>query len=224
MSKLSSAHPRPWELLPNPYGFPSLADQVQQVTPIRGSRLAGAPKLPRRSSPVGRDSLGIGFSVGDLVLTSLGGVGRVAEVLEVPLDGSNGKPHLSGTPLLLDRRSQQLFQFQQKVTRVNSSRFDTQLYLYPVDMGWQGIHLGLMEFDLNSYFHSAKLPSSFTGVRLQSFKVKARILEPGGKTATFPQYQITAYGGLPQDAALLQAYYDALELPVLRDQTIVIDL
>lgn len=224
MSNLPSAHPRPWELLPNPYGFPSLTDQIQQVTPIRGMNLAAGQKLPRRSSSVGRDSLGIGFSVGDFVLTSVGGIGRVAEVLDVSLDGSNRKPHFSGTPLLLDQRSQQLFQFQQKVTRVNSSRFDEQLYLYPVDMGWQGIHLGLMEFDLNGLFYSAKLPANFIGVRLQSFKVKVRALEAGAKPSTLPQYQVTAYGSLPQDAALLQAYHDAMELPVLRDRTLVIDL
>lgn len=229
MSSLSSPHPRPWELLPNPYGFPSLADQVQQVEPLRGSNLAGAPKLPRRSSQVGRDSLGIGFSVGDLVLTSLGGIGRAAEVLEVSLDGTNRKPHLSGTPLLLDQRSQQLFHFEREMTRIggsssSSSRFHDRLHLYPVDMGWRGIHLGLIEIDVRSYFYSAQLPANFIGVQLQSFKVKARVLEAGAKPATFRQYQITAYSGLPQDAALIQAYYDALELPRLRDQAFTIDL
>jgi len=227
MSNLSSAHPRPWELLPNPYGFPSLADQVQQVAPLRGSGLAGAPKLPRRSSPVGRDSLGIGFSVGELVLTSLGGVGRAAEVLEISLDGTNRKPHLSGAPFLLDQRSQQLFRFETKMTRIgssNDSRFRYELMLYPVDMGWQGIHLGLIEIDVSSRFYGAKLPTNFIGVQLQSFKVKARVLQGDCKPATFRQYQITAYGGLPQDPALLQAYYDALELPILRDQAFTIDL
>lgn len=229
------SNPQPWEDLPNPFGFLPLSEQVRQVAPSIPRQVPGGPKRKRRTSQVGRDSFGIGFSVGDFLISSMGGHAEIVRVEEIVLDGMDGTPHLTGPAMLLDQGAGQLFRFRINYGTIQGNlgagyvraSGQNELNLMPVDMGWLGAHLGLIEVEWNRHQYGGVSgpPVGFTLVGLQSFKIKAQKLhDPRSKAVSLTQDRLTAYEQLPTDSALLESYLAALPLPLLLDRSFNIPL
>lgn len=218
MNNSGQSNPRPWEDLPNSWGFESLAEQLANVRPLGG---ASGPK--RRTSTVGRDRLGIGFKPGDLLIAAIADGTEVVEVKDIVLDDTAGKPHLVGYNLMLDQQSGQIYKFRLHYGSYGSA---ATLQLDPVDMGWLGIHLGLVELDSHRYFYSssAHLPQGFVVVGLQALKARCQRIDGQGKAISLSQDKLTAYQGLPVDRQILRAYHEARILPVIPDQRLEIQL
>lgn len=198
---------RPWEHIPNPFGFPTLSEQAQQVfyappTFVRHFQNTQQQKYPQRTAPLGRDWLGRGFRKGDTLLATVSGESEFVVVDEVFLDDPKGQPYKAGHSLLvLDTGRREVFSYSYDW---NSRDFT----LYPVDGDWLGIHLGL--------FTRGETPkgldSNFVELELQGFRVRCKPLAGDGKKRSLTQAQVTVLNEVP-DRELLENYLAAIRLP-----------
>lgn len=190
---------RPWEGLPNPFGFPPLSEAAKSVYQYPSSLLnslgyvsnAGkkpSKSRPQRSSSVGRDWLGTGFQRGDLLLVASGNTLSVFKADEIFLDDASGAPYLHRSGgLVIHKPTGDIFQANKDWTGGSGK-----IILTPVDPTWIGTNLGLVAMgrDVNG------LSDDFELLGFQSFKVRAEPFGDSNNTAkrSFPQEHVTVYG------------------------------
>lgn len=214
--------PKPWDDLPNPLGFPDFGEAAKSIhyqpvavnvfgkyTPKAGSKLPA-----RRTAIIGRDWLGVGFEIGDLLLIQSAGNVSVFEVDGIVLDEEDGTPYLdySGS-LVRNRNTGEVFATKQTLGRPSGQNFQKAINLYPLDYSWLGIHLGIVSLG------GATMPglsNDYERVALQSFRVRVKPIDTaiGTKKRYFPQSAVTVYGNA-MDRATLESYMAAKELPLL---------
>lgn len=203
---------KPWERLPNPFGFPTLVALASHALPYPYS---GRPAKPvARTSPVGRDMLGVGFNLGDpLLVRSKDGELKRVVADKILLDYSNGTPlHISpdeicenNSSLLLLHRPSGAFYAPKDVWRTG--------YLQEVDSSWISNGLGLVNLGNIGRLH--EVFEDFDYFNFQSFQVRVRP-EDGGRPVYYHQRQITVPG--VTDPQLIQAYLEAQKIPLIGPQ------
>lgn len=191
MNSAPSFNPdRPWESLPNPFCFATLAEVAKSVHqhPRYDPNAPSTPQV-QRSSPVGRDWLGAGFQAGDLVLASSGGTSSIFEVDEIFLDDSEGSPYIERTNnLVINRDTLEVFHAKEIRRDPNYNRI-----LTPVDPTWIGTHMGLVRTNNRNHWH---LGHQFETLVYQSLRVRAKPFGAKGspKKRSFAQKHLTVYG------------------------------
>ena len=169
---------RPWEHIPNPFGFPTIGEQLKSVhgapSPSTSTQTPFSGLVPysssnsARTSSAGVDRIGLGFSKGDLLLAN----SEIYVADEVVLDDR------TGTPYALHWRSPLYHEF---VVEVSSSKIFNRSFskgasfLQEVDPDWVPPFLGLVLDDYD--YHTT--PVGFITVVPQGFRVRARLLSDG---------------------------------------------
>lgn len=214
--------PKPWDDLPNPFGFPTFGEAAKGIhyqpvavnvfgkyTPKAGSKLPA-----RRTAIVGRDWLGVGFEVGDLLLAQSAGNQSIFEADKIVLDEEDGTPYLDfNGNLVRNRNTGEIFSTKQALRRPSGQDFQTSIELHPIDYSWLGVHLGIVSLG------GATMPGlshDYERVALQSFRVRVKPIDAsdGSRKRNFPQSSVTVYGN-SMDRATLENYMAAKELPLM---------
>lgn len=198
--------------IPNPFGFMPLYEQINHIYPMPAPNYSDAkPKgVHRRTAPIGRDWLGVGFQKGDIILGSVGT--RILEVDELFLDDSHGNPYSSRTNLMLEKSSGRVFG---RIYSWDHSYQKRSTLLQAVDMSWIGTHLGLLGSPADPQYGD-----NFIDLSFQTFRVRAKALATGqgnsGSKRSLMQHQITVLG---QDAGreLLAMRLESQDPPLIGD-------
>lgn len=197
---------RPWEGIPNPFGFPTIGEQLldihtatsklrpsQQVAINDGSLHILRSPRSQRTAPRGTDKLGVSFEGGDLLL--VGGEVYVAD--EIVLDDSEGYPYEAhyNSPL------RQEFMLEHNSSRIFSQTFSGgRFLLQEIDLDWVPPFLGLIIYTEIP----RELPVNFSILRPQSFRVRCKRLDGIGGKKSFRQDQVSALStGLSPDLCRL---------------------
>lgn len=201
---------RPWEDLPNPYRFPPLWEQAQNIYTAPPDIYRQPRGVFQRTSPVGRDWLGVGFQKGDILLANVKNENELFEVDEIFLDDSRGQPYSRGGNLAVEKSSNEIFLvgFQRQPGPGVYRSFTT---LQRIDRDWIGTHLGVVVYDGTP----GGLDASFAEIRLQTFRVRCKPLG-GGKKRNLSQDQITVFGQ-DLDRNLLEPYLASRAIPFIGD-------
>lgn len=209
------ADKRPWLNLPNPFGFMPLYDQINHIYPIPNvSYSSSKPKgLRRRTVPVGKDWLGVGFQKGDIVLGTVSGSNELLVVDEIFLDDGSGRPYSSHTNLVLQKSSGRLLY---AGLQWDPSYRTSTPELQEVEMSWIGNHLSLL--GENGTPHG--LNDDFIGLSFQHFRVRCAPLVKSswGSNAkrSLAQHQVTVIGQ-DTDRNLLELRLACGEIPRIGD-------
>lgn len=204
---------KPWLDIPNPFGFMPLYEQINHIYPMPAPNYSGAkPKgVHRRTAPIGRDWLGVGFQKGDLILGSVRNTNELLEVDEIFLDDGRGNPYSdSHTNLVLQKSTGRVLRFSREW---NSSKNTTTVRLQPVDMSWIGNHLGLLGSD-----NAKNLGDDFIDLSFQTFRVRAKALVTrswdSGAKRSLTQHQVTVLGQ-DADRGLIDLRLACDEIPLI---------
>lgn len=209
------ADEKPWLNLPNPFGFMPLYDQINHIYPIpKVNYSSSKPKgLRRRTVPVGKDWLGVGFQKGDIVLGTVRGSNELLVVDEIFLDDGSGRPYSSHTNLVLQKSSGRLLY---AGLQWDPSYTTSAPELQEVEMSWIGNHLSL----LGSYNPAHGLDDDFIAISLQTFRVRCAPLAKSewGSNAkrSLTQNQITVLDQAV-NRELLELRLSCREIPLLGD-------
>lgn len=175
-----------------------------------------------KSSPVGRDWLGVGFQKGDLVIGSSSESGEVYIVENAVLTGSFNMPHRNfrGENLLLRQGSDELYQFDPR----EFNHDPNQGYSYSlqrIDPEWIGTGLSLFtDTPRGSSRHIA--PAGFERVYFQRSKARVKPLLGGGRMKSISHGQFTVLGDHLTDPDLLRAYREGANYQFLPQLDITI--
>lgn len=209
-SGVGSNGERPWEGLPNPFGFPTLAEAAKDIRSFDSRSIHSSSSLAhQRTSTVGRDWMGVGFQQGDLVLASTSQTLAIFEVDTIFLDDSVGRPYMydASGGLVVHEATGEILSAQYRSGKTE---------LYPVDPTWLGTHLGLVS--LVNQLPPRELGDDFKKIAFQSYRVRVK---PVGQTAdakkrNFPQEHITAFGNqMSRDT--VERLIDSRKIPVLKN-------
>lgn len=207
------ADKQPWLDIPNPFGFTPLYDQINHIYPLTSPNYSGAKsKVHRRTAPVGRDWLGVGFQKGDIILGSVGKTNELLEVDEIFLDDGRGNPYGSWTGLVLEKSSGRVFKVIRQWDPVKRAQWTE---LQAVEMSWIGNQLGLLGSDAD-----LTLGDGFIALHFQSFRVRAKALVTrswdSGAKRSLAQHQVTVLGQ-DADRELLDLRLACSEIPLVGD-------
>lgn len=228
----NSSAGKPWEELPNPFGFLPLRDQIGSMLSYKPNqnhnRYATQSQHPHslaalRTSAVGRDWLGVGFQVGDTLLAATGsGELKYVTVERIVLDQEPGNPYqiepyaknrvlgYDNSRYLLLHRSTGTFYEGRGSWRNRNGHASIQ----EVDSSWISNGLGLLNKNLVFRVHE-----DFDYVQFQSLQLRARPVN-GGRAGYFHQHQVSVPG---IDQQLMSTYLEAKKVPLIGDEILVVN-
>jgi len=202
---------RPWEQIPNPFGFLPVSEQLKQIHSPQG------PGSGKRTAPFAKDWLGQSFTKGDLLIGTRLQSNGLFEVDEIVLDDGKGNPYQGYSyGLHLNTRDHQLYWASHPYDPLKNARL-TAVQL--IDPSWISPHLGLFAPSRRSFYYD--IPPEFTALAFQSFRVRVKPVDGDPKRRSLGPDQITAVGGAPLTRELSELHLQALKIPFLGDPIVL---
>lgn len=167
------------------FNFPSVGELVQDYV-ANGQGPIPARGTSRRTSPVGRDWLGVGLQPGDTVLSSAGAKSDFFRVSKIFLDYSAGPINAeTGHYFFIPQGTDELYTY-----KPGHWANDDEYYFQQVHPDWSPSYLGLLD---GSQSWKREYPQ-LQPVEFQSMAIQVKHLDGSGKARSLKQEQVTVMG------------------------------